>query len=261
MNGSIQKTVQKIDWLAVETSLYDSGYALTGPLLSPEECQSLAALFAQENNFRSHVVMERYRFGKGDYKYLRYPLPESVQALRTGTYPYLAKIANDWNAQPKSSEKPFPLEHKTFLDRCHRAGQKQPTALILYYEAGGYNCLHQDLYGEISFPLQLVVMLGQQGRDWDGGEFVLVENVPRAQSRRSHHRRSRSRRHFHNALSPGQRRERNLPRVAASRRQPRSAWHPLYTRHHLSRRKITPGTKKAANILGGFRLPISVLAF
>jgi len=127
--------------------------------------------------------MERYRFGKGDYKYLRYPLPESVRALRTETYPYLAKIANDWNMQLNSSEKPFPLEHQEFLNHCHHAGQKQPTPLLLHYEAGGYNCLHQDLYGEIAFPLQLVVMLGQQGRDWDGGEFILVENVPRAQSR------------------------------------------------------------------------------
>jgi len=127
--------------------------------------------------------MERYRFGKGDYKYFRYPLPEVVGELRTATYPHLAKIANRWSSELGSTEKPFPLDHREFLDRCHRSGQKQPTPLVLHYEAGGYNCLHQDLYGEIAFPLQLVVMLGQQGRDWEGGEFVLVENVPRAQSR------------------------------------------------------------------------------
>ena len=127
--------------------------------------------------------MERYRFGKGDYKYFRYPLPEAVETLRTATYPHLAKIANEWNARLGAKSKPFPLDHQEFLSRCHKAGQKQATPLLLHYEAGGYNCLHQDLYGEIAFPLQLVVMLGQQDRDWEGGEFVLVENVPRAQSR------------------------------------------------------------------------------
>jgi len=183
MNGSIHRTVQNMDWVAVEASLCDSGYALTGPLLSPEVCQALASLYPQDDVFRSCVIMERYRFGKGDYKYFRYPLPEAVQAIRTETYPHLAKIANNWNTQLKSSRKPFPLGHEEFLGRCHKAGQKQPTPLLLHYEAGGYNCLHQDLYGDVAFPLQLVVMLGQQGRDWEGGEFVLVENVPRAQSR------------------------------------------------------------------------------
>jgi hypothetical protein len=167
----------------VTSQLSESGYAQTGPLLASDDCESLVALYKEENHFRSHIVMERYRFGKGDYKYFRYPLPESVQALRTETYPHLAEIANVWNAQVGEKTKPFPLEHQEFLNRCHKAGQKQPTPLLLHYEAGGYNCLHQDLYGEIAFPLQLVVMLGQQGRDWDGGEFVLVENVPRAQSR------------------------------------------------------------------------------
>ena len=127
--------------------------------------------------------MERYRFGKGDYKYFRYPLPEIVQTLRAATYPHLAKIANEWNARLDNDGKCFPLDHQEFLAHCHKAGQKQATPLLLHYEDGGYNCLHQDLYGEIAFPLQLVVMLGQQGRDWEGGEFVLVENVPRAQSR------------------------------------------------------------------------------
>ncbi|GAC1631336.1 MAG: 2OG-Fe(II) oxygenase [Candidatus Acidiferrum sp.] len=143
----------------------------------------MTELFKQEIQFRSHVVMERHRFGKGDYKYFRYPLPETVEAIRAATYPYLAKIANGWNEQLGNNERSFPLDHQEFLARCHKSGQRQPTPLLLHYEAGGYNCLHQDLYGEIAFPLQLVVMLGQQGRDWDGGEFVLVENVPRAQSR------------------------------------------------------------------------------
>jgi hypothetical protein len=126
--------------------------------------------------------MERFRFGKGDYKYFRYPLPETVQQLRDSTYPYLAKIANEWSAA-LGGNRTFPSTHQEFLARCRRAGQALPTPLMLHYEAGGFNCLHQDLYGEIAFPLQLVVLLGQQGRDWDGGEFVLVENIPRAQSR------------------------------------------------------------------------------
>jgi hypothetical protein len=167
----------------VASDLSQTGYALTGALLSSPECKSLTELFDEEEHFRSHVVMERYRFGKGDYKYFRYPLPETVESLRTATYPHLAKIANDWGSQLGANGKPFPLVHQEFLAHCHKAGQKQPTPLLLHYETGGYNCLHQDLYGEIAFPLQLVVMLGQHGRDWEGGEFVLVENVPRSQSR------------------------------------------------------------------------------
>jgi len=183
MNSVIQSRIGSLGWQAIASQLSTSGYALTAQLLSAVECEVLAALFSQEAPFRSHIDMERYRFGKGDYKYFHYPLPEAVESIRTATYPHLAKIANEWASQLGSKEKPFPLNHKEFLDRCHKAGQKQPTPLLLHYEEGGYNCLHQDLYGEVAFPLQLVVMLGQQGRDWEGGEFVLVENVPRAQSR------------------------------------------------------------------------------
>src|SRR5204863_9911572 len=183
MNPRIQDRVSEVQWDQMALQLSESGCAPTGPLLNSEQCARLTALFSKEEPFRSHVVMERYRFGKGDYKYFRYSLPEIVEELRTATYPHLAKIANRWSSELGSTEKPFPLDHREFLDRCHRAGQKQPTPLVLHYEAGGYNCLHQDLYGEVAFPLQLVVMLGQQGRDWEGGEFVLVENVPRAQSR------------------------------------------------------------------------------
>src|SRR5437667_10879336 len=183
MSSEIQNKVDSLDWRAIASQLSSSGFAETGELLNAAECDSLTSLSSKEEAFRSHVIMERYRFGKGDYKYFRYPLPEVVEELRTATYPHLAKIANRWSSELGSTEKPFPLDHREFLDRCHRAGQKQPTPLVLHYEAGGYNCLHQDLYGEIAFPMQLVVMLGQQGRDWDGGEFVLVEHVPRAQSR------------------------------------------------------------------------------
>ena len=183
MNSPVQDRVGEVQWNQIASQLSESGYAPTGPLLNLEQCARLIALFPQEDPFRSHVIMERHRFGKGDYKYFRYPLPEVVKALRIATYPHLAKIANHWSSELGSNEKPFPPDHKQFLERCHRAGQKQPTPLVLHYEAGGYNCLHQDLYGEVAFPLQLVVMLGQQGRDWEGGDFVLVENVPRAQSR------------------------------------------------------------------------------
>jgi hypothetical protein len=183
MNDSIQDRINDIVWGDIASQLSETGYALAGPLLTNAECASIASLFAQENVFRSHVIMERYRFGKGDYKYFRYPLPGVIEPLRTATYAHLAKIANHWSEELGFAGERFPLDHKDFLKRCHRAGQKNPTPLILHYEAGGYNCLHQDLYGEIAFPLQLVVMLGQQGRDWEGGEFVLVENIPRAQSR------------------------------------------------------------------------------
>lgn len=183
MNEAISERVNGVDWSTVEASLAGSGYALTGALLTPQECGSLTALYSDQSAFRSQILMERYRFGKGDYKYFRYPLPPMIESLRTSTYRYLAAIANGWADTLGAEEKPFPLEHAEFLRRCHRAGQKNATPLLLHYEAGGYNCLHQDLYGEVVFPLQMVVMLGQQDRDWEGGEFVLVENVPRAQSR------------------------------------------------------------------------------
>ena len=182
MNQMLKKKLH-LDWTRISESLSSGGYALTDRLLSPVECAQLVSLYPHDANFRSQVVMERYRFGKGDYKYFRYPLPPIIQELREVTYPHLAKIANQWRAQITELGSPFPETHEEFLKTCKAAGQKLPTPLVLHYEEGGYNCLHQDIYGEIAFPLQLVVMLGQQGEDWDGGEFVLVENVPRAQSR------------------------------------------------------------------------------
>jgi hypothetical protein len=183
MNSSIEDRIAQIDWQSVDHSLTDYGYARTGPLLTAAECSELRSLYAEDKHFRSKIVMERYRFGKGDYKYFHYPLPKIVENLRTAIYPRLAETANRWRHALEEKGSDFPTKHAEFLERCHRAGQKQATPLLLHYETGGYNCLHQDLYGEIAFPLQLVVMLGQQGRDWDGGEFILVENVPRAQSR------------------------------------------------------------------------------
>lgn len=141
------------------------------------------ALYKDESRFRSQVIMERYRFGVGDYKYFGHPLPETVLALRTGAYPHLAVVANRWAEALGESHPPYPQDHAAFLKICHKAGQTKPTPLLLHYEAGGYNCLHQDIYGEVAFPLQMVFLLGQQSRDWEGGEFLLVEQQPRAQSK------------------------------------------------------------------------------
>ena len=180
---SVEQRLAALDWEAAGNSLCERGHAVTPPILSPEECISLVAMYAEASRFRSQIVMERYRFGVGDYKYFGHPLPEIVSSLRTSAYPHLAKVANHW-ADLLGDERPrFPPEHEAFMRICHQAGQIKPTPLLLHYEAGGYNCLHQDIYGEIAFPLQMVFLLGQPGRVWEGGEFLLVEQQPRAQSR------------------------------------------------------------------------------
>ena len=181
--SSIQQRINAINWNEAQASLSARGYAVTNPILSPEECTSIIALYNDDSRFRSQVIMERHRFGVGDYKYFANPLPETVAHLRTGAYPHLAKVANEWAEAFGEKKSPFPLDHAAFLKTCHQAGQTKPTPLILHYEAGGYNCLHQDLYGEVAFPLQMVFLLGQPGRDWEGGEFLLVEQQPRAQSK------------------------------------------------------------------------------
>jgi hypothetical protein len=180
---SIQKRIDALDWNDAEQSLSARGYAVTTPILTPAECGAIVALYKDEDRFRSQVIMERHRFGVGDYKYLSHPLPETVAALRTAAYPCLAKVANEWAEALGESRCLYPPDHAAFLKICHNAGQTKPTPLVLHYEAGGYNCLHQDLYGAVSFPLQMVLLLGQPGRDWEGGEFILVEQQPRAQSK------------------------------------------------------------------------------
>jgi hypothetical protein len=172
-----------LDWGVAAQSLSERGYAVTAPVLSPEECGSLVALYNDASRFRSHIIMERYRFGIGDYKYFANPLPEIVAQLRSCAYPHLAEIANRWAEALGEKAPRFPNEHAEFLKTCHQAGQTKPTPLMLHYEAGGYNCLHQDLYGDVSFPLQMVFLLGQHGVDWEGGEFILVEQQPRTQSK------------------------------------------------------------------------------
>ena len=180
---SIAERIDALDWTAPEQSLSERGYAVTPPVLTPAECSELTALYKDAGRFRSHIIMERYRFGIGDYKYFGNPLPELVAEARSRAYPHLAVVANHWAHALGESTPPYPGEHGAFLKICHKAGQTKPTPLMLHYEAGGYNCLHQDLYGEVSFPLQMVFLLGQQSRDWEGGEFILVEQQPRAQSK------------------------------------------------------------------------------
>jgi hypothetical protein len=183
--SAFAQRVDALDWAAAEESLCARGYAVTEDILAPEECAELVALYKDEKRFRSHIIMERHRFGIGDYKYFDHPLPSMVASLRSAAYPHLAKIANRWAEAlgDRGTQAQFPPAHAEFLKICHIAGQKKPTPLMLHYEAGGYNCLHQDLYGEVSFPLQMVFLLGQAGRDWEGGEFILVEQQPRAQSK------------------------------------------------------------------------------
>jgi len=171
-----------VDWQQVAASLDERGYATTAALLTTEQCRGLSALYDREEAFRSRVVMQRHGFGSGEYKYLRYPLPDIVEALRQSIYPQLAPIANRWRERLREEGR-FPPALAAYLKECHAAGQERPTPLILKYEAGDYNCLHQDLYGDLVFPLQLTVLLSAPEDDFTGGEFLLVEQRPRAQSR------------------------------------------------------------------------------
>jgi len=174
--------VAAVDWRQAASSLDERGYATTVALLTSEQCRGLASLYDREEAFRSRVVMQRHGFGRGEYKYLRYPLPAVIEALRQAIYPHLAPIANRWREQLREQDR-FPPTLGSYLKECHKAGQERPTPLILKYETGDYNCLHQDLYGPLVFPLQLTVLLSAAGDDFTGGEFLLVEQRPRAQSR------------------------------------------------------------------------------
>lgn len=171
----------KPDWIRIAAGLDETGYAVL-PLLDPETCQELAALYGQDHLFRSRIVMHRHSFGRGEYKYFGYPLPAWVGELRTSLYPPLAQIANRWSAVI-GEDMHFPADLDAYLAQCHTAGQTRPTPLLLRYERGDYNCLHQDLYGSLAFPLQITVLLSAPQNDFTGGEFVLVEQRPRAQSR------------------------------------------------------------------------------
>ena len=174
--------VNALDWQQIGRHLDEQGSALLQSVLSPEECRGLAALYPEESLFRSRVVMGRHGFGRGEYKYFNYPLPELIQGLRTALYPRLAPIANRWNTS-MGIEVRYPESHDAFVQRCHDAGQRRPTPLLLQYGEGDFNCLHQDLYGEHVFPIQVAILLSEPERDFTGGEFVLTEQRPRMQSR------------------------------------------------------------------------------
>jgi uncharacterized protein len=180
--NSMLQRVEQLDWPGLEASLHERGFALTPPLLTSQECSQLAALYSSEDVFRSHIIMARYRFGRGDYKYFNYPLPAIVQQLRESSYRYLVEVANQWNQNLRTGAK-FPATHSAFLSVCKKHGQKRATPLLLHYEEGDFNCLHQDIYGHVAFPMQMTCFLSRPGADYEGGEFVLVEQQPRAQSR------------------------------------------------------------------------------
>jgi uncharacterized protein len=174
--------IEAFDWTRIENELDAHGCAVLKALLKPDECRALAALYPDDRHFRSRIVMGRHGFGRGEYKYFSYPLPDIVAELRPALYARLSGVGNRWN-EAMGIDIRYPQSHATFLTRCHEAGQVRPTPLLLQYEADDFNCLHQDLYGEHVFPLQVAILLSEPGRDFEGGEFVLTEQRPRMQSR------------------------------------------------------------------------------
>src|SRR5258706_13008237 len=180
--AGIDTRVGMLDWTAVSMHLDEHGWAMVETLLTADECETIAGLYDDHGRFRSRVVMARHGFGRGEYKYFTYPLPDIVADLRTAIYPRLAPIANRWNASMGIRVR-FPDAHAEFIARCHQAGQTRPTPLLLQYAAGDYNALHQDLYGEHVFPLQMTILLSEPEQDFTGGELVLTYQRPRIQSR------------------------------------------------------------------------------
>src|SRR6186713_995212 len=174
--------VDALDWPQITGELDTQGCAVLKGLLTPDQCRAVAALYPDDANFRSRIVMGRHGFGRGEYKYFSYPLPDLIAQLRPALYAHLQGVANRWN-EAMGIDIRYPAAHATFLKRCHEAGQARPTPLLLQYEAGDFNCLHQDLYGDHVFPLQVAVLLSKPGADFAGGEFVITEQRPRQQSR------------------------------------------------------------------------------
>ncbi len=176
------KDLINMDWTAVVSCLNTTGHAIIPKVLSPEECRHVSGFYDDQHLYRTVINMRRYRFGEGEYKYFRYPLPPTIQALREMLYSPLAVVANDWMRKLEIKTR-FPLSHSDLIQQCQQKQQSRPTPLILRYERGGFNTMHQDLYGEVYFPFQVVFVLSQEGQDHEGGEFVLTEQVPRAQSK------------------------------------------------------------------------------
>ncbi len=174
--------IEALDWQEIGKNLDEQGNAALASVLTPQECKALASLYPNEDGFRSRVVMERHGFGRGEYKYFSYPLPDIIEGMRTELYSRLAPLANKWNESMKIDVR-YPAKHAQFIKRCHDDGQERPTPLLLQYGAGDFNCLHQDLYGEHVFPIQVTFLLSEPGKDFTGGEFVLTEQRPRMQSR------------------------------------------------------------------------------
>lgn len=181
-SGAIAGRVAALDWARIGEELDERGCAATGRLLTDGECDAITALYDRDQGFRSRIVMARHGFGRGEYKYFAYPLPAPVATLRASLWSPLAAVARRWAGLLGVTEE-FPAEHADYLARCHAAGQERPTPLLLRYGVGDYNCLHQDLYGDLHFPLQVAFLLSDPGADFDGGEFVLTEQRPRMQSR------------------------------------------------------------------------------
>ena len=179
--STIPFRISSLEWPAIHASLNQFGWAKIGTILTPDDCTDLCSMYHDDARFRSKIIMQRHRFGVGEYKYFNYPLPELIIDLRQSLYPHLAPLANDWMKQ-LGLDSSFPKTHEQFITHCHAQGQARPTPLLLRYETGGYNCLHQDLYGAVYFPFQTVFLLNQPGYDFDGGEFILVEQRPRSQS-------------------------------------------------------------------------------
>jgi hypothetical protein len=181
VRSAVPARIQGLPWGQVEQGLWESGFARTGAFLARAECELLRSLYSDASCFRSRIDMARYRFGRGEYQYFSYPLPELVAELRQGLYARLATVANAWMAA-LGLEREFPAEHPAFLRQCAKHGQARPTPLLLRYRTGDYNCLHQDVYGEVVFPFQVIFCLSRPGEEFGGGELLLIEQRPRAQS-------------------------------------------------------------------------------
>jgi hypothetical protein len=178
----LQTAVTSLPWAEIYRHLDEDGYAVTPELMSQEQCTQIIQHFDEPETFRSTIDMEKRSYGRGVYKYFSYPLPKPIEELRKSTYEHLTEIANQWGQSMKATRE-YPARHEEFVAMCHQKGQMRPTPLLLKYTPGDFNCLHQDLYGELAFPLQMAILLSEPGKDFEGGEFVLVQQRPRVQSR------------------------------------------------------------------------------